>query len=97
MVCLQRWFTELCKLNSELYLVGGPIRDALLHRPCHDWDFVCRHARTIAKSLSRKLRATFVALDEQNRIYTVLYCRTKSPWTSPNLQGKSIEERSVTP
>jgi putative nucleotidyltransferase with HDIG domain len=87
----RRVLTELCSLNSELYLVGGPIRDALLHRPCHDWDFVCRHARQVARRLSRKLRATFVVLDEQNRIYR-LVMPDKVTLDFAELQGKSIEE-----
>ena len=58
--------------QTSLYLVGGPIRDALLNRPCHDWDFVCRHARKVALGVSRKLHATFITLDEQNRIYRVI-------------------------
>jgi len=65
-------FTVLCKLNSELYLVGGPVRDSLLARPCHDWDFVCRKARLVARRAARSLRAKFITLDEQNRIYRVI-------------------------
>ena len=96
------------RFSTPIYLVGGPVRDALLNRPCHDWDFVCRHARQIALGLSRKLHATFIVLDEQNRIYRVI---AASPEPSPvgrgrseaagearttldfaEMQGKSIEE-----
>jgi len=77
--------------KTMLWLVGGPVRDAILNRPCHDWDFVCRHARNIALGLSRKLRATFVVLDEQNRIYRVVL-PDKVTLDFAEMQGKTIEE-----
>jgi len=79
------------RFATPIYLVGGPVRDGLLSRPCHDWDFVCRHARQIALGLSRKLRATFVVLDEQNRIYRVVL-PDKVTLDFAELQGRTIAE-----
>jgi poly(A) polymerase len=77
--------------KADLYIVGGPVRDGILDRPCHDWDFVCRHARKFAQSLSRRLQATFVVLDDQNRIYRVVL-PDKVTLDFAEIQGKSIDE-----
>jgi putative nucleotidyltransferase with HDIG domain len=77
--------------KTDIWLVGGPVRDALLNRPCHDWDFVCRHARRIALGFSRRLHATFIVLDEQNRIYR-LVLPDKVTLDFAEMQGKNIAE-----
>src|SRR5258706_275736 len=79
------------RLRSSLYLVGGPVRDALLHRPCHDWDFVCRHARRVARETAKTRHAKFIALDEQNRIYRVILPDGVT-LDFAELQGKTIQE-----
>jgi tRNA nucleotidyltransferase/poly(A) polymerase len=71
--------SALCSLPSDLYLVGGPVRDALLGRPCEDWDIVCRGARTAARRAARKLKAKFITLDEQNKIYRVIIASPQPP------------------
>lgn len=77
------------------YLVGGPVRDSLLNRPCHDWDFVSQKAHSLSRSVARTLRAKLIVLDEQNRIYRVIL---KKGETTPlltldfaEMQGQTIE------
>jgi putative nucleotidyltransferase with HDIG domain len=47
-------------------LVGGAVRDVLLGRPVHDWDFVVeRDAIALARATANRLGAAFFALDEE--------------------------------
>jgi tRNA nucleotidyltransferase/poly(A) polymerase len=51
--------------DSELYLVGGAIRDALLERTSHDFDFVVpENAIGLARRVARALEADFYVLDQ---------------------------------
>lgn len=87
--------TELCKLNSELWLVGGPVRDAVLGRACDDWDMVCRKSKKIAQAAAKALRAKFIVLDERHRIYRVILPDAYMPLRTldfAELQGRGIEE-----
>lgn len=52
------------KLNMETYVVGGFVRDILLHRPCMDIDFVCvgsgiALAEAAAKKLNPNINVSF--------------------------------------
>ena len=52
------------KLNMETYVVGGFVRDLLLHRPCMDIDFVCvgsgiELADAAAKKLNPNININF--------------------------------------
>jgi poly(A) polymerase len=67
--------TQARRRGQPIYLVGGPVRDRLLGRLCHDWDFACRDARAVAKALAKPLHATFIALDEENKIYRLVLPR----------------------
>lgn len=93
---LEAVFSEIeLRLKTPLYLVGGPVRDGLLGRPCHDLDFVCTGAKAFARAFSTKLKATFIVLDEENRIFRVAYRDSASSSTTfdfAELQGKSIDE-----
>jgi tRNA nucleotidyltransferase/poly(A) polymerase len=79
--------------KTSLWLVGGPVRDALLDRPCTDWDLVCRDAKVLAQRVARILKAKCITLDEQHKIFRVLV-----PLPPPvtldfaELQGKTIEQ-----
>ncbi len=79
------------RLKTTLWLVGGPIRDELLGRPCDDWDMVCRHARKVAEQVSRKLRAKLITLDEQHKIYRVIVASPGKP-PSPDGRGTSAAQ-----
>lgn len=53
--------------NVSVYLVGGAVRDAILGRDIHDFDFaVSENALKLAKSLADKLSAAFYPLDAEN-------------------------------
>lgn len=52
-------------LDSPVYLVGGVVRDALLGRLSHDWDFVVpAKAIQLARRLANTLSAAFYPMDE---------------------------------
>src|SRR6185437_9991001 len=57
---------------KPIYLVGGPVRDHLLNRPCHDWDFTCAGAKKAARALRRILRATLITLDDHRQIFRLI-------------------------
>ena len=51
--------------NVELYLVGGAVRDLLLHRVSHDLDFtIPKNAIQTARRAANALHADFYVLDE---------------------------------
>jgi len=51
--------------QQELYLVGGALRDALLGRLSHDYDFaVAKNAIDAARQVAAAFRADFYVLDE---------------------------------
>ena len=77
--------------NSPVWLVGGPVRDALLQIPCKDWDFACRNARILAREVSKRLKAKFIVLDEQYRIYRVILPNGLT-CDFAELQGKTIDQ-----
>lgn len=60
--------------DNEVYLVGGAVRDYLLEKETFDRDLiVCdEDARIFALKLAEKLCATFVPLDEVNKIYRLV-------------------------
>ncbi len=50
---------------SQVFLVGGAVRDALLRRPLHDFDFaVAGDGLAVAKKVARTLDVPFFALDD---------------------------------
>ncbi len=51
--------------NREIYLVGGAVRDLLLGRPIHDFDFALpAKAMAAARQVAKGLGAAFYPLDE---------------------------------
>lgn len=58
----------------EIYLVGGALRDFYLNKENFDKDLVVGNvnAEEFAKNLAKTLDATFVPLDEQNKIYRIM-------------------------
>ena len=61
--------------DSEVYLVGGAVRDFALDKDTFDRDLiVCDEcAREFSLKLSEKFDATFVPLDEVNKIYRLVF------------------------
>jgi putative nucleotidyltransferase with HDIG domain len=76
--------------GHPVWLVGGPLRDRLLGVECKDWDFVCRSARSLAQKTARHLRAKFIVLDDEFRIYRVILPDHQT-LDFAELQGKSLE------
>jgi len=60
--------------NVEIYLVGGAIRDFYLGKENFDKDIIVDKvsAEEFAKSLAKSINATFVPLDEENKIYRLV-------------------------
>ena len=52
--------------KTPLWLVGGAVRDLLLDRPAHDWDFtVARGAMRLARRVADRLGGAYFALDAE--------------------------------
>lgn len=50
----------------RVWLVGGAVRDALLNRPVHDWDFaVDRDASALARAVGDAVGGAYFPLDEE--------------------------------
>lgn len=60
--------------DNEIYLVGGTVRDYYLGLESHDRDIIVmdEDAREFALKLKDLFDATFVPLDEENRIYRLV-------------------------
>ena len=60
-----------CSKSIEVYVVGGAIRDLYTGKENFDKDLiVCGvEAKNYALDLAEKLDATFIPLDEENKIY----------------------------
>jgi tRNA nucleotidyltransferase/poly(A) polymerase len=67
---------EITKINSgklPVYLVGGAVRDRLLGREIHDYDFVVfGDSRPLAQKIADRLEGAFYALDEERKTYRVI-------------------------
>ncbi len=54
------------QLALQCWLVGGAVRDLLLRRPVHDWDFaVDREATVLARRVADRLGGAYFPLDEE--------------------------------
>lgn len=81
--------------NLYLYLVGGFLRDYFLRLTNNDLDFVTSHnAEKFAQTIAKKFKASFVRLDEKNKIYRLVYKKNKRMYNLDfsQMQGKNIEE-----
>lgn len=60
--------------GNEIYLVGGAVRDFLLGKKTFDRDLIImdEDAKTFAHKLAEFFDATFVSLDEENKIYRLV-------------------------
>ncbi len=67
-----------------VYLVGGAVRDFLLGRPSYDLDFIVfGDAEAFARRISTMLGGRFVALDERERIYRVVWRKIEYDFSAP--------------
>lgn len=82
-------------INSEVYLVGGAIRDSLLVRPITDLDFTLPdHAIDTARRVANHLRAAFYPLDISRDIGRVIVKEwDRKRWTLDfaAFQGQDLE------
>ena len=52
--------------QEGVWLAGGPVRDLLLGRDIHDWDFaVAEQGRALARKVANALRAAYYPLDDE--------------------------------
>lgn len=82
--------------GQPIYLVGGSVRDALLQREMHDFDFaVPKDALQFARRLANALGAAFYPLDEVRNTGRVIWNRPANRRTVIDvalLRGKDLEE-----
>ncbi len=68
------------ELGVRTWLVGGAVRDLLLKRPVHDWDFaVDREAMTLARRVGDVLGGAYFPLDEERDTARVVLPREGKP------------------
>ena len=82
----------ILKEINEGYLVGGSIRDFLLGKNFIDRDIAIFNAENYAKKIAEKFDATLVVLDEENKIYRVVFSDKINFLDISEIHGKSIEE-----
>ena len=64
---------QIIPTETEVYLVGGAVRDAMLSRLVHDYDFVlAEDALPVARKVADKLGGAYFALDVDRRTARVL-------------------------
>lgn len=85
---------QKCSCKAEIYLVGGTIRDFCLDKENFDKDIIFdkADAEVFAKSLANALEASFVFLDEENKIYRIVLKDKINIIDIASPIGKNIEE-----
>ena len=80
-------------LKTPCYLVGGSIRDFLMYKIySHDKDIAVLGAENFAQKLAVEFDATFIVLDEINKIFRVVLKDKINYIDVSEIVGKSIEE-----
>ena len=77
---------------NEGYLVGGAIRDFLMGKTSYDRDIAIKDAELFAKKWSEKLDATYIVLDEENKIFRLVLKDKLNYLDISELCGNSIDE-----
>jgi tRNA nucleotidyltransferase (CCA-adding enzyme) len=86
----ETWPFSLDLLPTDACLVGGSVRDQLLHRPTLDLDFVLpSQAVETADKIAQSCGAGFVLLDEQRQIARVVFKQVTADFAQQ--QGDSLE------
>jgi len=97
---LPEWPLQLLKplfKNQDVWLAGGAVRDLLLQRPMHDWDFtVAGKAMSLTRKIANALHGAYVTLDADHDTARAV---VKDPATDQPitldfaaLRGQTIEE-----
>jgi putative nucleotidyltransferase with HDIG domain len=81
--------------GARIWLVGGAVRDALLGRPVHDWDFaVDRGALGLARAVANALGGAYFPLDVERgtgRVILVDASATRLELDFATLRGGDLE------
>lgn len=85
---------KMYSADAEIYVVGGIIRDFYLDKENFDKDIIVQNidAGIFAKSLAKVLDATFIPLDEENKIYRLVLKDKINCIDVASLIGNNIEE-----
>ena len=59
-------------IDSDVYLVGGAVRDYLLGKTSYDKDIIVKNAKQFAQDFCQKVDGTLIELDLENHIYRVV-------------------------
>jgi len=60
--------------DAKVYLVGGAVRDAMLSRPLHDYDFVLPgDTLRIARTVANRIGGAYFPLDETRKTARIIY------------------------
>lgn len=83
--------------EERLWLVGGAVRDLLLQRPAHDWDFAVEgRATALARRIANALGGAYVLLDAEHDTARAILDdpATRTPITLDfaGLRGATLEE-----
>ena len=78
---------------NEGYLVGGSVRDFLMGKGFSlDRDIAIKNAENFAQKLAKQFDATFIVLDEENKIFRLVLKDKINYLDISEIQGNSIEE-----
>lgn len=80
--------------GAEIYLVGGTLRDFYLDKENFDKDIIVDKfcAEEFAKGLAKSIDATFIPLDEENKIYRLVLQDKINCIDVASLMGTTIQE-----
>ena len=82
----------LSQINGG-YLVGGSVRDFLMGKGFSlDRDIAIKNAENFAQKLAKQFDATFIVLDEENKIFRLVLKDKINYLDISEIQGNSIEE-----
>ncbi len=77
--------------DRPVWIVGGAVRDLILHRPLHDWDFtVAQGAARLARRVADALGGAFYLLDPERDTARVILPHLALDFAT--LRGATIEE-----
>jgi len=81
--------------GARVWLVGGAVRDQLLERPVHDWDFcVDRDALGLARAVADELGGAYFPLDAERGAGRVILAAAEQPRQALDfaaLRGSDLE------
>ncbi len=64
-VSLSKWFQNGMPEGGQCYLVGGTVRDLLMHAASKDLDLVCKDAKKLATRVARQKHAALVMMEKK--------------------------------